>query len=255
VLSANRNEALCVIRESRFAPGAAHDLNNCFTAVECASGALLTDPGLSGDSRAAVREILDAIRRAERITGRMVSGARLHAVDTVPLDLERELRSVLALLRRSMPSQVALRSEVDLDTPFVRMSAEQLQRVVMNLVSNARQAIDDGERYGTVWVRAWGESSKRDGVLDRAVIEVSDDGRGMTPEVLGRVFEPWFTTRADGNGLGMGSVRDLVRSAGGTIRITSREGEGTTVHVSLPAFMPRTSNPFACGNVTACESE
>lgn len=236
-----RAEALCVLRESPFAPSAAHDLNNCLTAVACAAGTLLDDASLDGEHHDAARLILDALRRAESLTRQMLSRERATHASPAHVDLGRELLSLTPLLRRALPESVRFVAEIDPDMPSARLVAGHLQRVVMNLVTNAGHAVTDG---GTITLSAWGESSPAaGGVIDRAMVEVRDDGCGMAPDVLARVFEPWFSTRAGakGHGLGMATVRALVVEAGGTIAVESREAQGTRVTVTLPAYTPRMS--------------
>ncbi len=131
-------------------------------------------------------------------------------------------------------------AEIDPDMPTARLLPGHLQRVVMNLVSNASRAVSD---RGHITLSAWGDSNGS-GTIARAVIEVRDNGCGMPPEVLARAFEPWFTSRAEGggHGLGLSTVRALVQESGGTVTIESRVGEGTTVTVTLPAWVPRVSD-------------
>jgi signal transduction histidine kinase len=234
-------EALCVLRESPFAPSAAHDLNNCLTAVACAAGTLLDDPSLDRDHHDAARLILDALRRAESLTRQMLSRERATHAAPAHIDLGRELLSLTPLLRRALPVTVRFVAEIDPDMPSARLVAGHLQRIVMNLVTNAGHAVTEG---GTITLSAWGESSPAaGGVIDRAMIEVRDDGCGMAPDVLARLFEPWFSTRAGarGHGLGMATVRALIVESGGTVTVESREALGTRVTVALPAYTPRIS--------------
>lgn len=235
-------EVLCVLRASPLAPSAAHDLNNCLTALTCAAGALVDDASLHDEARGLAEIVYEALQRAGTLTRQLLSHARPERAPATPVDLGRELLAMTPLLRRALPSTVRFVAEIDPDMPSARLLSGHLQRVVMNLVSNAGKALAEG---GTITLSAWGESSDG-GPVDRAMIEVRDDGCGMTPEVLARAFEPWFTSRAEGegHGLGLATVRALVRETGGAVSLESREGEGTRVTVSLPAWTPRMSQTF-----------
>ncbi len=230
---------LCVIRTSPVSPAAAHDLNNSLTALTCAASALLDDASLSDDARGLATIVHEALRRAATLTRQLLSRARQERSSEGVVDLGRELLAMTPLLRRALPPSVRFVAEIDPDMPCARLLSGHLQRVVMNLVSNAGRAVGEA---GSITLSAWGDTSDG-GPVDRAMIEVLDDGCGMPPEVLARAFEPWFTSHAHkgGHGLGLSTVRAMVQESGGEITIESREGHGTRVLVSLPAWTPRVS--------------
>lgn len=112
--------------------------------------------------------------------------------------------------------------------PQVRMSATELTQVLINIVANGAQAVAArGIRHGSVSIAARTD----EGMLE---IKVRDDGVGMAPEVLNRAGTPFFTTRAEGTGLGLAQCQRLIGTAGGRLRIESEPGVGTTVTISLP---------------------
>lgn len=230
---------LCVLRASPVSPAAAHDLNNCLTAVACAAGALLDDASLSDDARSLATIVHEALRRAGALTRQLLSQAHHERSPADVVDLGRELLAMTPLLRRALPPSVRFVAEIDPDMPSARLLAGHLQRIVMNLVSNAGRAVSD---HGEITLSAWGDASDG-GPVDRAMIEVIDDGCGMSPEVFARAFEAGFTSHADkgGHGLGLSTVRAMIQESGGAITIESREGHGTRVLISLPAWVPRVS--------------
>ncbi len=123
-----------------------------------------------------------------------------------------------------LPASVKIRLDVH-ETAWVPLAQEQLEQVLLNLVLNARDAMPRG---GTITIAAM-----RTGA--RVQIEVQDTGTGIRPEVLPHVFEPFFTTKGDsGNGLGLMIAKELIEQAGGAIRVDSRYGHGTIVHIELP---------------------
>lgn len=237
VVPHGRTGALCVLRPSRFAPGVAHDINGCLAVVVASAEALLADPGLSSEGHAAASDALEAARRAGLLAAQMMTASSLGAQGHI--DLGSELVQLVPLLRRLLPPGVRLAWEVGAEAPCVRVDPVHLQRIVMNLVTNAAQAIAGA---GTVTIRATGEaSSASGGDVDTAVLEVLDDGRGMSEETLAQVERGGFSTRPSGHGLGMANVRDLVRLAGGAVEVQSAVAKGTRVTVTLPAFLPRAS--------------
>jgi signal transduction histidine kinase len=147
-----------------------------------------------------------------------------------------QLGFVVEEAMRWMPAFVATRADLRVERgacPDVLASSGQLAQVVVNLVTNAARAIPEGKR-GRVLIRV--------GVGDggRAFLEVEDDGVGMTPAVMARIYDPFFTTRAvgDGKGLGLAVTHAIVKAHGGTIAARSEPGQGSTFRVELPAAQP-----------------
>jgi two-component system, cell cycle sensor histidine kinase and response regulator CckA len=231
----------------RLAGGVAHDFNNLLTVIR--SSAELILEGLAADHplRLDAEEIARASARAGELTRHLVlfsSGdvAPTRETDPVPL-----LKETLGLLRRSLPSRIALETSIPESLPALRTNPARLQQVVLNLGLNARDAI---EKEGAIEItvaptpardhlESWtGNDRPADDALLLA-IRVSDNGSGMPPQVRTRVFEPFFTTKTmdRGTGLGLASAFGTVRQAGGTILVQSEEGRGSTFTVLLP-FSP-----------------
>jgi len=231
----------------RLAGGVAHDFNNLLTVIR--SSAELILEGLPEDHplRLDAEEIARASARAGELTRHLVlfsSGdvAPTRETDPVPL-----LQETLGLLRRSLPSRIALETSIPERLPALRTNPARLQQVLLNLGLNARDAI---EKEGAIEITVapipardhlgnWTASDRpaEDAML--LSIRVSDNGSGMTPQVQSRVFEPFFTTKTmdRGTGLGLASAFGTVRQAGGTILVRSEEGRGSTFTVLLP-FSP-----------------
>jgi signal transduction histidine kinase len=157
-----------------------------------------------------------------------------------PTDTTGVATDVLPIIRHAMAvcQDIAVRArglilyEGAADLPLVRVSATELTQVLINLVANAAQA-----------VLARGRSDGRVTVLARALdqtvnLQIRDDGIGMSAEVLAKVGTPFFTTRRDGTGLGLAQCQRLIGKAGGTFKIESEEGVGTTVNITLPIAIP-----------------
>jgi len=128
------------------------------------------------------------------------------------------------LSRVAMPESVSVQRDLDAELPSIRADADQLQQVFVNLVTNAVQAMPDG---GALAV-----GTRREG--DLVAVQVSDTGCGITAEGMARLFQPFFTTKDKGIGLGLSVTQSLVQGHRGTIHVESRVGAGTTFTVRLP---------------------
>jgi two-component system NtrC family sensor kinase len=183
-------------------------------------------PGIEDDIEA-LESARECIQRIARIVGDLTRMAR-PARGQEPVRLAEIATGSL----RWLPATVGARAEIRLESghaPMVHGSADQLEQVVAHLITNGAMAIPEGRR-GTVVVRV---GSTPDG---RALVEVRDDGAGMEPGVLARVFDPFFTTRPVGQGMGLGlPVADAIVTAhGGILTASSTAGQGSTFRVELP---------------------
>ncbi len=138
-------------------------------------------------------------------------------------------RALLLMGTQARSAGVRLESFIAAGAEQAAIASDRLEQILLNLVSNALAACDSG---GSIELRAFGNEGN-------AVIEVADTGDGMSPEVVSRAFETFFTTRSEGTGLGLAIVRRLVEQAGGRVAITSTEGAGTTVRLELPLHATR----------------
>jgi two-component system NtrC family sensor kinase len=218
--------------------GVAHDLNNPLASV-VGFADLLAE---AEDAPARLREPLQVIRdeadRAAGIVRNLLSFARQQERQRRPTSLRRLLTSTLSLLRNQLMAQgVEVELELEPDLPEPSVDPNQIQQVFVNLISNAAQAIASTGRPGTVTVRG----RRRD---ERITLEVIDDGPGMPPEVAARVFEPFYTTKPEGQGTGLGlSIgQGIVKEHGGRVFVTTSAGAGATFTVELPVGAPTVSD-------------
>ena len=207
------------------AAGVAHEVNNPLTGVLGYADLLLAETAPDDPSREGLEVIRDEAVRARNVVRELLDFARPRTPERRPVDLVALVHSTAELSRHLEGSDVAIVEHLEA-LPLVELDEGAIQQVLVNLIGNARQAV--GAR-GTVTL-----STGRDG--DFAVVTITDDGIGMTPDVQRRMFEPFFTTRpmGKGRGLGLSVSLGLVESHEGTITAQSEPGRGTTVEVRLP---------------------
>jgi PAS domain S-box-containing protein len=237
-----RAERLDVV--GQLAGGLAHDLNNLFAVVvanlELADESLAQQDDVGAaqvEARSELAEVRVAIDRAARLTGRLLDVGRQAEPHTATAQVSVVLGGVRSLMERTLPRGIELCFEVGEGLPEITGDASQIERALLNLVLNGRDAIGDA---GTITVRAAAirrTSSESGEVPDGAVrLEVIDDGAGMDERTRSRAFEPLFTTKGDrGSGLGLPAVAALVTALDGEIAIESAPGDGTQVTLELPA--------------------
>lgn len=225
------------------AGGIAHDFNNLLTII--LGNANIARLNLPPDSN--LVECLGRIEatslRAADLCKQMLaySGKGLFVIRR--LDLSNLVHDMAELLQLSISKKVTLQFQLGASLPPVLADATQLQQILMNLVSNASEAI--GEREGTVWIRSGLVEIDREAVRsfspptdiaegEYVFLEVADDGCGMTPQIRERIFDPFFSTKFTGRGLGLAAVLGIVRSHRGAITVQSQVGRGSSFRLLLP---------------------
>lgn len=237
VIRSQKMEAL-----GRLAGTVAHEFNNLLTVIQGSSYVVEAELPEDGRGRQAVRDIRDAAERGAAMTRQLLGIARRKPVRLEMLDLRTLVESSAQMLRSVLPESIALQVQVDPDAGSIHGDRGQLEQVLLNLAINARDAMRQG---GTVSLRVRREQvaeemqgSGRGGPIspgEYAVIDVSDTGDGIAPDVLPRIFEPFFSTKNDlGTGLGLAVSREIVANHGGALLVESTRGQGTTFHIYLP---------------------
>jgi light-regulated signal transduction histidine kinase (bacteriophytochrome) len=223
------------------AAGIAHDFNNILAGV--VAYAELADDELPNGSEAKhhVAKIISGSFRARDLVVRMLDFARERPGDLVPVNIVFQVREALALLRASLPPSIelAFQSSITEGTISVLADRTQIMQIVMNLCINAAHSMDD---RGVIGIRIDAAAAFDDALprqRDGICITVADTGTGMTPEVAERMYDPFFTTKApgEGSGLGLSVVYGIVTAMGGDIKVessTAAVGGGTQFRVFLP---------------------
>jgi len=191
-----------------------------------------------------------AVANARRLIDQLLLFARRGALDVRAIDPNETLRRHVDILRQAAGRQARVEYVLGEDTPPCLADESQFVAAMVNLVANARDAIDDSRGRGTVTVQTGRVSTTQtaewglDNARRLARVSVVDSGRGMEEPVLARVFEPFFTTKgAEGTGLGLAQVYGFVNQLGGEVRIESTPGSGTAVHLFFPATELRAGEP------------
>jgi two-component system cell cycle sensor histidine kinase/response regulator CckA len=225
------------------AGGIAHDFNNLLMGVLGNASLALLDLPEGSPVRHSVEQIEKTARAAADLTNQMLAYSGKGRFIVEPVDLSRLVEEMAGLLKVSISKKVTLKFDFDQNLPPVEADATQLRQVIMNLITNASEAI--GESSGIVSVRTgsmqadgsfFKETYMRDDLPpgNYVYLEVSDTGCGMDPEVIGRIFDPFYTTKFTGRGLGLAAVLGIVRGHNGAVRVQSQPEEGTAIRVVFP---------------------
>lgn len=226
-----------------------HEIANALTLVQNQAQRLRLHGGANGS----LDDSIAALDRATQHAGAVLKSVRQSlagngiSVPQTPLVPRTVILEALTMIGPMIPHHVGL--ELDLrKTPLIRASREQLQQALINLILNALVAVRPGDRIRLA-------ASSTDGWVD---LSVSDTGPGMSPEVLGRCCEEGFTTKRNGSGLGLAIVESTVDASGGTLRIKSEPGQGTTVTLSFPDATWQAASPEprgTCASRDCCSPE
>jgi signal transduction histidine kinase/ActR/RegA family two-component response regulator len=235
---AAKMEALGVL-----AGGIAHDFNNLLTVVLGNAELAANSVPAGSEARERLREIVNASVSATELCEQMLAYAGRGARTAEPLDCNELVAAHAALLRVALSKKAQLIFDLHPAPLGVLADGSQLRQVIMNLITNASDAIGNSEGRIVVSTRSrnYGrdelERDYRSSKLEPGeyvVLSVNDSGRGMSPATKARIFDPFFTTKGTGRGLGLAAVQGIVRGHRGAIAVETRLGAGTTFHVLLP---------------------
>jgi PAS domain S-box-containing protein len=226
------------------AGGIAHDFNNLLTAILGNLNLAQMKLAAGAPADTYLQNMESTILRAADLTRQMLAYSGKGRFVVKPLDLSRMVEEITHLLSVSISKKVTLRYELASGLPAVEADGAQIQQVIMNLVTNASEAI--GDREGIITITTGTRDLDQSGVERLFVgqtlqpgrfvtLQVSDTGCGMKPEVLARIFDPFFTTKTSGRGLGLSAMLGILRGHGGGIKIYSELGKGSVFQVYLRA--------------------
>jgi DNA-binding response OmpR family regulator len=233
----------------RLAGGVAHDFNNLLTVILGGCDILQSSVRDHPQQASMVQMVTKAGERGAALTRQLLAFSRGQMLSPTVLDLNHIITGGCGLLRRLIPEDTTIRTELDKSVGRIRADAGQIDQVLMNLVVNSRDAMPDG---GTITIATVGVELKESlpGIPGPVppghyvVCRVSDTGCGMAPEIQARAFEPFFTTKENGKGTGLGlaTVWGVVKQSEGFIQVESQPGVGTTFSLWFPRV---TASPSA----------
>lgn len=240
------------------AGGIAHDFNNLLHVVLGNADITLSRLPTHSPAREPLEEVVRATLRAADLTRQMLAYSGKGAFVVHHLDLSQEVREMATLLRTGLSKQASLVWELAPNLPAVNADPTQIRQIVMNLITNASDALRD--MSGSITLRTGvvrreelndpslaspldQEEANSQGDELLVYLEVSDTGTGMPPDTLQRIFDPFFSTKFAGRGLGLAAVIGIVRSHQGLIRIRTEPGKGTTFRVLFPAVASAARKP------------
>jgi two-component system, cell cycle sensor histidine kinase and response regulator CckA len=239
------------------AGGLAHDFNNQLYAVSGFAHFIGRDPGLSPAARQDLLELQKVADRMASLTRQLLAFARQQVLAPETLDLNAAIEDTMPMLQRLIGSNVKIHLDLASGPKWVRVDRAQLVQVLLNLIINARDAMAEG---GRIVLRTLTQEVSPGSVLDRlqlpvdpgayATLSVTDTGRGIPPEHMPHIFEPFYTTKevGVGTGLGLATVEGVVAQSGGRIQVDSSVNRGTTITVLLPLTSEPVIQPRSAGD-------
>lgn len=213
--------------------GLAHDFNNLLTVIRGEVELLAELVDRTDEAEGRLTTALEATDQAAVLTRKLLAFGRKQVLRTEVVSVNELLRSNEAMLRAGIPEDMTFKLELGNEVPTVEVDPGQLIQVVLNLLLNARDASSPGD---IVRIRTYRRGNA--GGECSAVVEVVDQGAGIAAAAMDRLFEPFYTTKETGTGLGLSTSYGIVRQSGGKLEVASTLGSGSVFSVSLPAATP-----------------
>jgi PAS domain S-box-containing protein len=223
------------------AGGIAHDFNNILSAIIGYTELAMLNEGAE-HCTAELNEALKAANRAKDLVKQILAFSRQTDEERMPVKVALVAKEAVKFIRATIPSSIEIKTRIDEKSGAVLANSVELHQIIMNLCTNAHHAI--GEQAGLLEVAVQNTEvglSQRNNLIDLEIgsyvrISIKDTGYGMTPDVIKRIFDPYFTTKEKGvgTGLGLAVVHGIVKKYGGSIKVKSELGKGTTFHIYLP---------------------
>jgi two-component system cell cycle sensor histidine kinase/response regulator CckA len=239
------NQAQKMDTIGKLAGGIAHDFNNVLSAIMMANDFLLNAHKPTDPSFQDIMQIKQNATRAASLVRQLLAFSRKQTLRPQVLDLGDALSELTMLLRRLIGEKVKFDQVHGRDLWYVKADISQFEQVIVNLAVNARDAMPDGGKLTIKTSNVPAQdaaklSNKGMPAADYVQIEVSDTGTGIPPEVIGKIFEPFFSTKevGKGTGLGLSTVYGIVKQTGGFIYVDSEAGKGTSFHIFFPRYHP-----------------
>ncbi|CCK78174.1 hybrid sensor histidine kinase/response regulator [Desulfobacula toluolica] len=245
IIRTQRMEAIGIL-----ASGIAHDFNNILFPITGYVEILLLDTAENSDTHEYLMNILKASNRAKELINQILSFSRKAEKETNPVLVQPIIKETLKFLKKTIPTTINIVQQIDMNCRPIMADSTQIHQVIMNLCTNAYQAMED--RGGTLTVKLFESEIKEDDLNNLLDLKpgrylellISDTGIGMKKNIALKIFEPYFTTKKSGKGTGLGLAvaHGIVKKAGGDIKVISKPYKGTCFHIYLPLIDSNTDN-------------
>ncbi len=237
------SEANKILALGQMASGVAHDFNNILGAIMGYSEMTMIDMPQNHVARHNLSQILKASHRAKDVVQQILAYTRKHELERKVIDLKEVTNEALKFIRASIPSTIEIRAQIPKEPCIITADATMIHQIIMNLCTNAHHAmLDQGGILSLslecLDLRTISEMVDDDLKPGRYIkLSVADTGIGMPPDIIDRIFDPYFTTKeiGVGTGLGLSVVQGIVKSHNGAIKVDSKSGNGTTFDIFLPS--------------------
>lgn len=226
------------------AAGIAHDFNNILLGILGQVELMSEDAGDNPTIQSGLKDLKEFVHQAGELIRQMLLFAGRGEFKMEPVNVGALVNDMKALIAASCRKGLSILYEVNTKLPAIMADPVQMRQVLMNLLMNASDAIDEkklGQVAVTVRAAIGSDEDVGDALIfgtmpphDAVCIEIRDNGRGMRPDQVERIFDPFYSTKSGGRGLGLAVVLGIVKSHHGAIAVSSKEGEGTTFRVYLP---------------------
>jgi two-component system, cell cycle sensor histidine kinase and response regulator CckA len=255
----------------KLAGGVAHDFNNVLGAIIMATDFLLNAHKPTDPSFQDIMQIKQNANRAAALVRQLLAFSRRQTLRPEVVDLNESLSDLGMLLRRFLGEKIALNVVPSRDLYPVKIDIAQFERSIINLAANSRDAMSDGGRFTLRTSNLDAEGSARFQykgmpIGEYVLVEVADTGVGIAPEIVDRIFQPYFTTKdvGKGTGLGLSTVYGFVKQTGGFIYVETELGKGSTFRIFLPRYvagaddvqvpqLPEAAAPAIAGAIAAAD--
>ncbi len=240
------------------AGGIAHDFNNILSGIMGFAELAIKEVPVDSPIFKKIEQIVQAAQRAKELIQQILSFSRYVEDKKRPVQCASIIKEVLKFIRAALPAEIEIKTNVQSDSAIL-VNPTQLHQVIINLCTNAYHAMQ--ENGGTLTINLkdvivnYPEAKRLDLPIGKYVkIEVSDTGHGISPEIIDRIFEPYFTTKKEkGTGLGLAVVYGIIKDAGGAITVNSKLGEGTTFSIYLPCVEQKGKEEEEIKDITLCK--
>ncbi len=219
--------------------GLTHDFNNNLATIMGGLSLLLSSDNLTDDDRTIVNDIMYATKEASEVTNQLLTYTGKKKEKHTVINLVEYMEEIKGMIRLSIPNNIVIHYELNTENDiFIEINHSQLTQVIMNLVINASDAIDSNT--GNIYISV--DSVDLDLMLidqgidskGYAILKITDDGKGIPQEAINKIFDPFYSSKPNGRGLGLSVVQGIIHQISGSIEVNSLEGKGTEISINIP---------------------